>query len=158
MGLFPDGGESFLTTPAATPPLFLIGVNEDGTFNGDPTVLNAPGQTFAATKRGGVLQLFGSAQGLFLDDQDEKSALELTPPASGSPRYYTEILPEIRIGGVPAKVHFSGLAPGQKGLWQINVLVVPSFGSGLRNTHIFVGNRTDSKSILLPDWQPFGSC
>ena len=51
-------------------------------------------------------------------------------PASGSPLYHTDILPEVRIGGVPADVLFSGLAPGLRGVWQIDVRVPDGAASG----------------------------
>ena len=37
-------------------------------------------------------------------------------------RYHTTGVPVVRIGGVTAKVVYSGLAPGRKGAWQIDVL------------------------------------
>ena len=43
------------------------------------------------------------------------------PPANGSVLYQTVISPTITIGGVPAAVLYSGLAPGFPGLYQVNV-------------------------------------
>ena len=124
-GLMPDPGDGLLTANAASAePDFVAALNQDGTVNGDPS---APGAAVRAAKRGTVVQFFGSAAGLFLGDEDHRSVLIaaylFTPPASGSPLYYTTRLPEVRIGGIPAKVLFSGLAPGLKGVWQINILI-----------------------------------
>ena len=79
--------------------------------------LNAPAAP------GTIVQLFGPAKGLFLDLADVRPALGFTPPASGSPLYYTKSLPEVQFGGVKAEVMFSGLAPKLKGVWQVNVRV-----------------------------------
>ena len=43
--------------------------------------------------------------------------------APGQPLSYTVATPTATIGGLPAQVLFSGLAPGFVGLWQINVMV-----------------------------------
>jgi uncharacterized protein (TIGR03437 family) len=40
------------------------------------------------------------------------------------------VTPVVTIGGVPAKVLFSGLAPGYFGLYQVNVLVPADTPSG----------------------------
>ena len=77
-----------------------------------------------------MVELFGSAEGLFLDAPDERNARQITPPASGSPLYHTTRLPEVRIGGVPAQVTFSGLAPGLEGVWQINVIIPANSPAG----------------------------
>jgi uncharacterized protein (TIGR03437 family) len=48
------------------------------------------------------------------------------PPADGSPSTgtsLTTVTPVVNIGGVPATVSYSGLAPGEVGLYQLNVLV-----------------------------------
>ena len=105
----PEAEDAFLKLNTAPPLDFAAALNQQGT----------PGPA----ARGTVIQLFGSAEGLYLDDQDQKPAREFTAPGSGSPLYYTTSLPEVRIGGVPAKVVFSGLAPGLTGAWQINVVV-----------------------------------
>jgi uncharacterized protein (TIGR03437 family) len=81
-------------------------------------------------RRGEAVELFGSAEGLFLDEPDERSARQITPPASGSPLYLTTRLPQVLIGGVPAQVTFSGLAPGLEGVWQINVIIPANSPAG----------------------------
>ena len=71
------------------------------------------------------------------------------PPADGSPSTGTSLTtatPTVMIGGVQATVSYSGLAPGEVGLYQINVTVpagvptgnavpvVVTIGSGISNT------------------------
>ena len=56
-------------------------------------------------------------------------------PASGEaaaafPLSRTETLPIVTIGGAPARVFFSGLAPGTAGLYQINVRIPEEVSSG----------------------------
>ncbi|MBI3665255.1 MAG: hypothetical protein HY236_03370, partial [Acidobacteria bacterium] len=99
--------EGLLNTNLETAaPAFVAALNEDGTLNGSPSGTNAI--RVSATRPGGVLQMFGSAEGLFLGDDDESPVVGarggFTPPASGSPLYYTTSLPLVRIGGLAAKV------------------------------------------------------
>jgi hypothetical protein len=79
---------------------------------------------------GDVLQLFGSAEDLYLAEQEDGPASGFTPPTSHSRRYYTTSLPEVRIGGVAARVLFSGLAPGRKGVWQITIVLPQGLRAG----------------------------
>jgi uncharacterized protein (TIGR03437 family) len=51
-------------------------------------------------------------------------------PASGSPLSHTRAVPSVTIGGIPATVNFSGLAPGFVGLYQVNVEVPASTTAG----------------------------
>ncbi|HYM11273.1 MAG TPA: hypothetical protein VEU62_11100 [Bryobacterales bacterium] len=117
----PDGQGLFSTSGLLEAPVFVAGVNQDGTLNGMPSEL--AGRKVLPARRGTVVQLFGSSEGLFLGAEHAGVASEFVPPASGSPLYYTSSLPEVRIGSVAAEVLFSGLAPGLKGVWQINVLI-----------------------------------
>jgi hypothetical protein len=103
---------------------FAAALNQNGTLNS--TLLDPGGvmtRSLEAAPRGTVVQLFGSADGLFLDENHTQPARTFTPPVSGSPLYWTTSLPRVRIGGVPAQVLYSGLAPGLQGVWQINVLI-----------------------------------
>jgi uncharacterized protein (TIGR03437 family) len=51
-------------------------------------------------------------------------------PGGGNPLYRTVVPPTVTIGGVPAGVQFSGLAPGFAGLYQVNVQVPNSAPAG----------------------------
>jgi uncharacterized protein (TIGR03437 family) len=51
-------------------------------------------------------------------------------PVSGNPLYETPTTPVVTIGGVPAKVLFSGVAPGTSGEYQIDVTVPSGIASG----------------------------
>ena len=57
------------------------------------------------------------------------------PPASGTPALgdplsHTRVVPAVTIGGIPATVSFSGLAPGFVGLYQVNVEVPANAPTG----------------------------
>jgi uncharacterized protein (TIGR03437 family) len=52
------------------------------------------------------------------------------PPSDGSVLYETPTTPVVTIGGIPAKVLFSGLAPGYPGEYQIDVTVPSGVASG----------------------------
>lgn len=123
-GLFPEQEQVFggLTVGAQRTDSWAA-VNQDGSPNGlGLTSQEPPNGGSRPARRGSVLQLFGSAAGLYLDDRPVVDGREVfTPPASGSPLYYTTRLARVQIAGMPAKVLFSGLAPGLPGVWQINI-------------------------------------
>ncbi len=137
LGLTPEAGEGLSATPiisSAWEPDFVAALNQDGKM--------------APAGSGTVVQLFGSAKGLFLDEADSRPALGFTPPAGGSPLYYTDRLPEVRIGGIAAKILFSGLAPGLSGVWQINVRVPEGVPPGLAAVEIsYDGQHLNSLGI-----------
>jgi uncharacterized protein (TIGR03437 family) len=51
-------------------------------------------------------------------------------PVNANPLYKTPTLPVVTIGGVPATVLFSGLAPGFSGLYQLDIQVPPGVANG----------------------------
>ncbi len=72
------------------------------------------------------------------------------PPASGSPLYYTTSLPEVYIGGVAARVLFSGLAPGLSGAWQVNVVVPPEAPPGKSPVRVtYEGDELKAAEIVI---------
>jgi len=51
-------------------------------------------------------------------------------PADGSVIYKTVQTPTLTIGGIPAQVLFSGIAPGNAGLYQVNAVIPAGVASG----------------------------
>ena len=103
---------------------------------------SAPITTDHPAVRGQTVTLYGSGFGP-VNNQ----------PASGDPATdatsTTLATPNIMIGGLPAPVTFSGLAPGYAGLYQINVTVPPTVQSGLQTLSVAV-NGAAANTVLLP--------
>jgi uncharacterized protein (TIGR03437 family) len=92
-------------------------------------------------RRGTVLELYGPATGLYIGEGDGAPVVGendvFTAPASGSPLYHTTSLPVVRLQDWRAKVLFSGLAPGQAGVWQINILIPEDVSTSFVPVQIF---------------------
>jgi uncharacterized protein (TIGR03437 family) len=94
-------------------------------------------------KRGQAVQLYVNGLG------------PVTPqPVSGesavaSPLSKTNTTPVVTIGGQPAQVLFSGLAPGFPGLYQVNVTVPAGISAGTAPITVAIGSAT-SKASGLP--------
>ncbi len=69
-------------------------------------------------------------------------------PSPAQPLADSRVLPTVTIGGRPAQVGFSGLAPGYVGLYQLNVTVPSDAPSGLQPVIVTV-NGIDSKTANL---------
>jgi uncharacterized protein (TIGR03437 family) len=69
-------------------------------------------------------------------------------PASASPLSWTTATPVVTIGGAPASVIFSGLAPGYQGLYQINVLVPAGANTGSVPISLQIGGATSPAATL----------
>ena len=83
-------------------------------------VLNQDSKPNSATnpaKRGQVLQIYATGQG------EVSPAVEDGAAPAADKLSVTAATPTVAIGGKPAKVQFSGLAPDFVGVWQLNVVV-----------------------------------
>ncbi len=76
-------------------------------------------------------------------------------PTDGSVLYKTVATPAVTIGGIPADVSFSGIAPGNAGQYQINVAIPSGVKPGddvplshhARRQHRYRNHRGHSKLI-----------
>jgi minor extracellular serine protease Vpr len=94
-------------------------------------------------RRGQVIELFANGLGPVTNQ-----------PASGDPAAssllaVTKSVPTVTIGGQPAAVQFSGLAPGSAGLYQVNVTVPDGLRPGVQPVNLTIAGRT-SKTLGVP--------
>lgn len=102
------------TQDSATPPKGAV-LNQNFSLN----------SATAPALRGDVVQIYGSGPGAFANTVTDGAA------APSSPLNNTRSTPQVFVGGVPAEVAFSGLAPDFAALWQLNVKVpTQSFVTG----------------------------
>jgi uncharacterized protein (TIGR03437 family) len=118
----------------------MFSTNQAGTGQGAILIAGTPQIAGPATPAtvGQYLSIFLSGMGTVSN-----------PPADGSPSTgdsLTTLTPTVTIGGTPATVSYSGLAPGNVGLYQVNVQiqqgtptgdavqVVVNLGNGISNT------------------------
>jgi uncharacterized protein (TIGR03437 family) len=82
---------------------------------------------------GDVLQLFVTGLGRATAGGGDNSPILATgnvAPANANPLYLTVQQPIVTIGGAPAQVQFSGIAPGFAGLYQVNVQIPAGIQTG----------------------------
>ena len=89
-------------------------------------------------QRGQVVQLFANGLGPVTNQPASGE------PASTSTLSHTTTLPVVSIGGQPATVSFSGLAPGFAGLYQLNVVVPSTLNPGSQPVVISIGGAMSS--------------
>ena len=82
---------------------------------------------------GDYLQIYATGLGKATPDGDPAGAAlptgQVAPPG-GSPLYETVTAPTVMIGGLPATVIFSGVAPGYAGLYQLDVQIPAGVTAG----------------------------
>jgi len=96
-----------------------------------------------ALGRGRVAQLYVNGLGP-VDNQPPTGEI-----APAQPLARTRTTPTVTVGGRPATVLFSGLAPYNVGLYQVNIVVPPDAPSGIQPVAITAGGVT-SKAGNLP--------
>ena len=96
-----------------------------------------------AARRGEIIQVYANGLGP-VNNQPASGAVAPSQPLATS-----KAVPSVTIGGRPAEVVFSGLAPQFVGLYQVNVRVPQDAPTGLQPLVISTGG-VDSKAAMLP--------
>jgi uncharacterized protein (TIGR03437 family) len=96
-------------------------------------------------RTGGVIQFFLNGLGDVIDGTRPGSG-ELTP---SSPLSTTKVQPTVTMGGRPARVDFSGLAPLNIGLYQVNAVVPDGLEPGVQPIELSIGEVTAKSSIVI---------
>jgi uncharacterized protein (TIGR03437 family) len=93
-------------------------------------------------RRGDTLVIYATGLG--------RTSPDVTPgePAPGEPPVSVTVPPVVTIGGVPVEVTFAGLAPGQIGVYQINVVVNQQVPTGL-SIPLAISQGTGSTSFTV---------
>jgi uncharacterized protein (TIGR03437 family) len=95
---------------------------------GFPTCAGASATKACAqpAKVGDVIQIYLTGLGKATPNGDPNGqplATGTVAPVNGVPLYKTVATPTVTVGGIPAKVTFSGITPGNAGLYQINIAI-----------------------------------
>ncbi len=122
-----DGSSLISNFPlsAAAPGIFTLPMSG----RGQAAVLNQDSSLNFGTNpaaRGSVIQIFATGAG----ETDPPLLAGEPAPVSGNPLILTRVQPTVTIGGLNARVLFSGMAPGWVGLWQINAEVPQDVAPG----------------------------
>jgi uncharacterized protein (TIGR03437 family) len=137
-------GGAELSLNSASPALFTIG----GSGTGQVAALNEDNTINSATNpalRWHVITLFGTGQGAVTGAPPDGQAA--TGPVSSVSR------PQVLIGSayVPdANVQYSGLAPFESGVWQINVLIPATASAGNNVALNVLMNSIPSYNLAVP--------
>ncbi len=140
-----SGAAGQVTTNGTTGQSFTISVTDaaPGIFT-IPSGGTGAGAIVHAIQGGLVTRSSPAAAGEIVSIYCTGLGVVTTPPAAGaatpiSPLSTTPALPVVTIGGQPATVMFSGLAPTFAGLYQINVVVPRGLPSGEQTVSVSMG-------------------
>ncbi len=126
---------------AAAPGLFTRSV--DGT--GQIMATNQSGSTNSVTNaaaKGSIVAIPASGLGV----TNPVVAAGTAPPNSP---FSTVTGVQAFVGGAPAAVQFAGLAPGQPGLYQLNIQIPADVRSGAQEVVIFVSGQSSQKGATI---------
>lgn len=116
----------------AQPPKGAI-LNQDGTENTQASPV----------QRGQAISIYATGPGVL------RTSVGDGTKAPSDPLVWTVSTPDVYIGGIPATVQYSGLAPDFAGLWQINAIVPSeSFVTGKVPVQLFMDG-VDSNEVTI---------
>jgi uncharacterized protein (TIGR03437 family) len=137
-----------LTVPSAAPAIFRAEITPGNAF---PTVVRAANNLMATDSnplhRDEVVVIYLTGLGKV------SPFVENGRPAPSDPLATTVTDPEVNVGGVAATILFSGLAPGQVGLYQLNVRIpwnAPK-GLGIPLNIVQTGGLTHTVNVRIVD-------
>jgi uncharacterized protein (TIGR03437 family) len=109
-----------------------------------PLATYSPGIfAFTDAKRGGIMVVYANGLGPVSTPQSSGEAASLTE------LFTTNTMPTATIGGIPASVKFSGLAPGWEGLYQVNVEVPADAPTGTQPLKLSIGGQDATVSVVV---------
>lgn len=140
---YPDGSALVSTFPAlpAAPGIFSTAEGPAAVLNQD----NSLNSTSHPALRGTIIQIFATGAGPTNPPLPAGEAA----PASGNPLILTSLQPVVTIDGKPARVLFSGLAPGLVGVWQINAEVPQIVRPGPAVPLVLAVGRALSNAVVI---------
>jgi uncharacterized protein (TIGR03437 family) len=109
-------------------------------------ILAAPVGAFSGARpatRGEFVSIYCTGLGAVSGSTGSGSA------AGSNPLSSTTVTPTVQIGGVPALVTFSGLAPGFAGLYQVNVQVPAAATAGSQVPVVLTANGVSSNTVTI---------
>jgi uncharacterized protein (TIGR03437 family) len=115
-----ESEEISVPVSSPSPGIFTYGENRAVVQNQDYS-LNSAGN---AAARGSIIIVYATGLGAVTPSQTDGAA------APVSPQVRTSSATTVLIGGIPARVVFSGLTPGLVGLWQVNAEVPAAAPTG----------------------------
>jgi uncharacterized protein (TIGR03437 family) len=133
----------------AQPGIFTAGAAPftlSGSGGGAAAAMNQDGSVNSAANpaaKGSILSFFASGLGAV----NPPLAEGVLPPSSPLSSVAGNV--QVLIGGVITAVEFAGLAPGQPGIYQVNVQVPFGSGSGLQPLVLYVNGQASQSNVTV---------
>ncbi len=114
-------------------------INSDGSLNGDGSITGSD----QPAAPGSVIQVFAAGLG------PVDPAVPEGTPAPGSPLSKLTLPISATIGGRTATVTYAGLAPGQPGVYQVNLIIPPLIPSGAARLVLSVDGNNSQTGVTI---------